>query len=239
MVIGLVGGMGSYATLDFFERYLTMFKADKEWDRPRIIIDNRCTMPSRVRALLYNEKREQLVNELTDSVKRLVEAGCDYVVLACNTSHVFLDEVFKKAPETKPYVLNIIELCAEQIINSGISKNDRFSLIATEGTIQSEIYQKTFKKYGLEVVSPSEKVFKELRYFIEAVKTNSIDNHITSEFCDFLKKQPSKNLILGCTEFPVIFSKIKETDSIRSLNVFDPLQATLLFLHEKFSQTNK
>ena len=53
--IGIIGGMGSYATLDFFSRLLAAFPAEKEWDRPRILIDNRCTMPSRVRAILYGE----------------------------------------------------------------------------------------------------------------------------------------------------------------------------------------
>ena len=38
--IGIVGGMGSYATLDFFRRILDAFPAEKEWDRPRIVIDN-------------------------------------------------------------------------------------------------------------------------------------------------------------------------------------------------------
>ena len=47
MVIGIVGGMGSYATLHFFQKLLEATPAEKEWDRPRIIIDNRCTMPSR------------------------------------------------------------------------------------------------------------------------------------------------------------------------------------------------
>ena len=47
-VIGILGGMGSYATLHFFEAILNAFPAEKEWDRPRVLIDNRCTMPSRV-----------------------------------------------------------------------------------------------------------------------------------------------------------------------------------------------
>ena len=55
--IGILGGMGSYATVDLFRRLVDAFPAEKEWDRPRIIIDNNCTMPSRVRAILYNEKR--------------------------------------------------------------------------------------------------------------------------------------------------------------------------------------
>lgn len=43
--IGIVGGMGSYATLDFFRRILDASPAEKEWDRPRAVIDNHCTMP--------------------------------------------------------------------------------------------------------------------------------------------------------------------------------------------------
>lgn len=55
-VIGIIGGMGSYATIDFFRRLVDAFPAEKEWERPRIIVDNYCTMPSRVRAILYNER---------------------------------------------------------------------------------------------------------------------------------------------------------------------------------------
>ena len=60
--IGILGGMGSYATLHFFSRILDAFPAEKEWERPRVIIDNRCTMPSRVRAYLYGERKQELVD---------------------------------------------------------------------------------------------------------------------------------------------------------------------------------
>lgn len=53
LVIGVLGGMGTYATINLFKQYAEVFPAEKEWERPRIIIDNRCTMPSRVRAFLY------------------------------------------------------------------------------------------------------------------------------------------------------------------------------------------
>ena len=39
-VIGIMGGFGSYATLNFFEQVLDSFPAEKEWERPRILIDN-------------------------------------------------------------------------------------------------------------------------------------------------------------------------------------------------------
>ena len=60
-IIGILGGMGTYATIHLFEQYAELFKAEKEWDRPRIIIDNNCTMPSRVRAVLYDENTDLLI----------------------------------------------------------------------------------------------------------------------------------------------------------------------------------
>ena len=233
MIIGLVGGMGSYATLDFFERYLNLFKADKEWDRPRIIIDNRCTMPSRVRAILYNENWDIIVDELTDSICRLVDAGCDKVILACNTSHVFLKDVFAKEPRLYPYVLNIIKICAEELMSKGVNE---VSLIATEGTILSRIYQNTFVKYNIIVNVPTDETFSNLRYFIEAVKMNIYTDEMFNSFENFLLEQPGKSLILGCTEFPVIYSKIKERASLFSIQIIDPLESTLQFLYREFRQ---
>ena len=225
--------MGSYATLDFFERYLNLFKADKEWDRPRIIIDNRCTMPSRVRAILYNENWDIIVDELTDSICRLVDAGCDKVILACNTSHVFLKDVFAKEPRLYPYVLNIIKICAEELMSKGVNE---VSLIATEGTILSRIYQDTFVKYNIIVNVPTDETFSNLRYFIEAVKMNIYTDEMFNSFENFLLEQPGKSLILGCTEFPVIYSKIKERASLFSIQIIDPLESTLQFLYREFRQ---
>lgn len=72
-VIGVLGGMGTYATIHLFEEYAAAFPAEKESDRPRIIIDNRCTMPSRVRAFLYGEKAEELAEEMAESVSYLLK----------------------------------------------------------------------------------------------------------------------------------------------------------------------
>lgn len=97
--IGILGGMGTYATVNLFKQYADVFNAIKEWDRPRIIIDNRCTMPSRVRAFLYNENREKLIFEMTDSINNLIRSGATHIILACNTSHLFLDEILRKYKE--------------------------------------------------------------------------------------------------------------------------------------------
>lgn len=233
MTIGVLGGMGSYATLDFFERYLNKFTADKEWDRPRIIIDNRCTMPSRVRAIIYNENWDTIVSEISDSIDNMLKAGCDNIILACNTSHIFLSDVYTAHPEYEQYVRNIIMLCANDIKNKGILE---VSLIATEGTLLSGIYQNIFNKYGIKVNTPNEGLFNKMRHFIELVKTNTYSSNDLDEFEAFIIEQSNMPLVLGCTEFPVLFSKIRTRESILKLQIFDPLESTLNFLYNKFKK---
>ena len=133
-VIGVLGGMGTYATIHLFQQYAEVFEAEKEWDRPRMIIDNRCTMPSRVRAFLYNENVDQLVSEMADSMKRLKEAGCTRILLACNTSHLFLPAVYEKVPGLEPLVVHIIKECVETIKRDGVKE---VYVLGTEGTIDS------------------------------------------------------------------------------------------------------
>lgn len=122
-VIGIVGGMGSYATLNFFSRLLAYFPAEREWDRPRIIIDNYCTMPSRVRAIIYKEKYKEVYMALANSIKLLIDGGATDIVLVCNTAHCFLKDIFKLYPEYKNYVIDIIALCARELNRGGVEGN--------------------------------------------------------------------------------------------------------------------
>ena len=136
LVIGVLGGMGTYATINFFEQYAKVFSANKEWERPRIIIDNRCTMPSRVRAFLYKEQFNELIEQMTDSIKNLISAGANKIVLACNTSHLFLPYIYKKFPNAENYIVNIIDCCILKIKKDGVKKT---FILGSEGTIESHI----------------------------------------------------------------------------------------------------
>lgn len=228
MVIGIVGGMGSYATVDFFKRIVDSFPAEKEWERPRILIDNHCTMPSRVRALLYHEKREELVRDLIQSIDLLVRGGATDIVLACNTSHCFLPDIYEKRPEFQKYILNIIELCAEKI--SGQNAEEVY-LIATEGTIETKIYNGYLSKLGVKAVLPTEEEQVRIRGYIEAVKQNAFTDEVMQDFYRFLNGIECENVILGCTEIPVIYEKLNEKPQKK---IFDPLQFAIDELKAKY-----
>ena len=136
--IGVLGGMGTYATINMFKQYADVFKAEKEWERPRIIIDNRCTMPSRVRAFLYKENVDELISEMFESMQYLMDAGATRIILACNTSHLFLPQIYDKIPQLKDRVVNIIDNCVDEIKKQSVKS---VYLLGSEGIIQSRIYQ--------------------------------------------------------------------------------------------------
>lgn len=226
-VIGVLGGMGTFATIHLFQQYADVFQAEKEWDRPRIIIDNRCTMPSRVRAFLYNEKTEQLVEEMSDSMRILDEAGCDRIILACNTSHLFLPQIFDENPRLQNKVVNIISLCVDRIKSDGIKT---VYLLASEGTIDSCVYQDALTSKGIKCLSPEKNDYSMLRECIEAVKQNKYSERTKSLFEELVNRCDS--CILGCTELPILYEKYRE--NITCKRVYDPLLIGLNSLKEEF-----
>lgn len=73
-VIGVLGGMGPYATVDLYKRLVDAFPTEKDWQKPWILIDSYSTIPSRVRALLYGEKNGGII-ELYDRFSPMA-CGC-------------------------------------------------------------------------------------------------------------------------------------------------------------------
>lgn len=232
-VLGVLGGMGTYATIHLFQQYAELFSAEKEWDRPRIIIDNNCTMPSRVRAVLYNEKWDELVERMADSIRMLIEAGATQIILGCNTSHVFLEDVYKIVPDAKDRVINIIDVCVSELKEKAIRT---VYLLATEGTIVSGEYNKKLEKAGIRCDSPSEEEFSRLRLCIEAVKQNKYDNEVKDVFLDFVSRGDA--CILGCTELPILYDQYEQDIKkiAKGKLVLDPLYLALKKAYATFQQ---
>lgn len=223
-VLGVLGGMGTYATIHLFQQYAEVFPAEKEWDRPRIIIDNNCTMPSRVRAVLYNEGREELVKRMTQSMFNLISGGVSQIILACNTSHLFLDDVYKKLPEARKFVINIIDECVREIKNSNL---ESVYLLATEGTIISGVYSKKLEQAGISCHYPQENEFSRLRFCIEAVKQNEYNDEVKKYFMEFVNR--GEACVLGCTELPVLYELYKPEVKkvVGEKPILDPLYIAL------------
>ncbi len=217
--IGILGGMGSYATCEIFRRLLNAFPAEKEWDRPRILIDNNCTMPSRVRAILYGEKKEQLVREMSESIEHLVASGAELILLGCMTAHYFRQYL--------PYmdkITDVLEI-TRQSLEGRYAPGTKISCLCTEGSIQTGIWAKTLPNFSVRY--PDEAGMKQLRDFIEAVKQDKVSTRTQKEFGKYIESQPEHCVLLGCTELPVLLKGI-----IVEKRTEDPIDFAIRYLRE-------
>ena len=228
-VIGILGGMGTYATIHLFQQYAEVFPAIKEWERPRIIIDNRCTMPSRVRAFLYKENVDQLVDEMLDSMQNLVNAGCNKIILACNTSHLFLPKIYEKVPGLEACVKHIIQECVNQVFEDDLSE---VYLLGSEGTIDSQVYQKALLERNplIKCIAPKPGEYAKLRSCIEAVKQHQYSASVKEVFLELVNRYEA--CILGCTELPILYERYK--DEVRCGRIYDPVLLSLKALKKEY-----
>lgn len=227
LTIGILGGMGTYATINLFQQYAKIFSAEKEWERPRIVIDNRCTMPSRVKAFLYGENKELLVDQMSDSISHLMAMGCNKIILACNTSHLFLPELYNRIPRLESILINIIDSCINAVEEDNMQQ---VLLLGSEGTIDSQIYQRKLCEKDITCIVPDVTQYFQIRECIEAVKRNEYSQRVKEIFLNLVNS--SNACILGCTELPVLYDMYR--DEVKCKKIYDPILISLEMLREEY-----
>ncbi|MBA7668827.1 Aspartate racemase [subsurface metagenome] len=147
-VVGILGGMGSEATADFFARVIALTHAKRDQDHLRIIVNNNPRIPDRTEAILT--KDESLFPILVETAKSLEKAGVDFIVIPCNTVHYFYEDLVREIS------IPILHMIREVVyaVKAFLPRCKRLGLIATTGTIASNLYQKEFLKVGGEVIVP-------------------------------------------------------------------------------------
>ena len=228
-----IAGLASYATVDLLSRIVNAFPAEKEWDRPRIIVDNNCLIPSRVRAILYGENRELVISGMARQISYLIEGNSDRIIVDCNTAHYFLPEVFQRVDGAEKKVLDIIQSLSVYIYEN-YGEVD-VGMLASEGVIETKIYDKMMKKHNITVHSIDRERYADIRRMIEAVKQSKIDQRILKEFKDMIVSFPYDYVILGCTELPVLYNEIVGSGFTFNKVILDPLDVVISLLQREYN----
>ena len=228
MKLGIIGGFGGFATLDFFGRLLGEFASETERSYPHIVMDNNFSMPSRTKALLTGEGQKEIVHALADSMHMMLREDVDFIILVCGTAHAFLPDVYALVPEAEQKVLHIVHLMGEEMQQKRIKK---VLVLAAEGVLRSELYSRLLFGYGISCVEPEESAWPEIRNFIEMVKTNSYPQDAANRFTDFVGKYDTEDVVLGCTELPVLLKEISSCcPGLSAYRFHDPLDTVLKIL---------
>lgn len=196
--IGIIGGMGPLATADLFEKIVGHTKAACDQEHLHVVIDSNTNIPDRTAALLHGGADP--LPELTGSARRLEAMGADVLIMPCNTAHNYYDGI--SAAVSVP-VLHMVRLTAQALVERGVKKA---GLLATDGTVQTGIYQKSFAGSGVELLTPDEagqRAVMEMIY--QGVKAGDMafDARPARQAMERLLAAGAEVLILGCTELPL------------------------------------
>lgn len=196
--IGIIGGMGPAATCDLYRRIIDFTDASCDQEHAHILIDSNSKIPDRTAAILG--RGPSPVPELTASAKRLEAAGADFLIIPCNTSHNFLDEI--RASVSIP-VLDMAGETARHIISIPA---DTAIVLATEGTRTAGIYDRRFSARGIRTVYPDAELQQRVTDIIyKGIKTGaaSYDVSLINRDIDRLESMTGGVTVLACTELPI------------------------------------
>jgi len=197
--IGILGGMGPYASLDFLKNIIDLNQVEKDWEHPRVILDSNPKIPSRTRAVMLNEKSP--VNGMVKSINSIAHAGADFVMVPCNSAHYFYDEVVN---DISINWLNLIKICSNVVLKRKLVKP---LVLGGPVTIREKMYSKYIPNAQYLNESENSKIYD----FIEEIKKSSYLDESSSEvFFNLIDTSISElsidAVIFACSELPIIFS---------------------------------
>ena len=196
--LGILGGMGPQATQVFYQFVLDRTDAARDQDHLPALILSDTQMPDRTGAILSGDT-EGLYQRLLKDARMLQECGCTAIAIPCNTSHYFVDRL---QTEIQTPIIHMIRETARCLLQQG---KHRPGILATDGTIQSGLYQKECQALGLDAVVPdpdTQKVVMSVIYDeIKRGEQGSREKFLTIDRA--LRTMGCDCAILACTELSV------------------------------------
>ena len=250
-MIGILGGMGTQAGLDFCNKLAILNRGKIDQEYPLFILYNKSNIPGRPESIgvqtgnisnskpiKKNKKKYQAVlNSLLKGCKLLQKNKCKFIVIPCNTAHYWYDDLKRKIN------IPIINMPQEvfKITKRTCKKNSKIGLLATEGTLKTGVYNKIFDKdYNLEF--PTDNLQKNcVNKAIKFVKMGNVKSaeKAIRPAINYLVKQKCKKIILGCTELPIAIFAFKSFKNVKTSKVFlDPNLILAVSSMKKYKSKN-
>ena len=228
-MIGILGGMGTQAGLDFCNKLAKLNKGKTDQQYPLFVLYNKSNIPGRPENL---HKYNKVLKSLLVGCKFLEKSKCKFIVIPCNTAHYWYNDLQKK---TK---IPIISMPKEVYVHSvkTCKKNSRIGILATEGTLKTGVYNKFFDK-NFKIIKPSNSVQKKnvnkAIKFVKMGKIKEAEKAIRNAVNSLIRMKCSK-IILGCTELPIAIFAFKSFQKIKKSKTF--LDPNLILAHSSMKR---
>ncbi|MBL6946142.1 MAG: amino acid racemase [Rhodospirillales bacterium] len=213
--LGILGGMGPLATVDFMQKVIDLTPAKSDQDHIPMVIVSIPHVPDRTEAIVADG--ESPLPVMLEGIRSLNQAGVDCVAIPCNSAHFWFDDLVR---ESNAPILHIADAAISELSGRGLESR-RIGFLGTSGAVQAGIYEKRLTAGGFECVNPPPEDQKNfVMGGIYQVKAGNLDRArgLLEKAVENLREQGASAIILGCTEIPIVVEECEDiVDATRAL----------------------
>ena len=231
-MIGILGGMGTQAGLDFCNKLAVINRGKSDQNYPLFILYNKSNIPKRPENI---KKYHNVLKSLIKGCLLLQKNKCKFIVMPCNTAHYWHNDLQKKIK------IPILSMPKEVYLHTKktCKKNSKIGILCTEATLKTEIYGKYFNK-KFDLISPKKSIQKKsvnkaIKY-VKMGKVKEAEKAIKPAVKNLIN-QKCKKIILGCTELPIAIFAYKSFKKIKESKIF--IDPNLLLANVSMSKYRK
>lgn len=212
-VVGVLGGMGPLATVDFLHKMLLATPAAHDQDHVPVLACNLPQIPDRT--LAYRGQGPSPLPAMLSNARRLVAGGAGLIVVPCNTAHLWFQDLQQQVALP---MLHIVDAALAEVrqLTSSLSPPIRVGLLATDATLASGLYM---NRHSAETQDTSAalqwslptavEMMEHVMPGINAVKSGHLDKgreHLQTA-AQALIQRGAQVLVLACTEIPLVLNE--------------------------------
>lgn len=211
--VGIIGGLGPETTTKF---YMEVVFACSEISgcRPNVLISN-VELPLLLEKEILEEGKneEGILPYLIRSAKQLEKGDVQFIVIPCNTVHVFIEQI--RNAVSIP-VLSIVEETSKVLAKKKINE---IGLLATPLTISSKLFDEELKLSGIKIKTPNKLNINKVGTIIHRIVDKSSTNEDSEEFLKIMKELKTNNYLLACTDLQLINNQLKNAETFDTMDI--------------------
>ena len=217
--LGVLGGMGPAASAEFMVRLVAQTPAKRDQDHIPTILWSDNTVPDRSTSMRNGDNKP--LPYLLSGIQGLVSAGCNLIVIPCNTAHLWFNEMEKQA-SWHARIVHIIDSVADALRDVNVI-DSKIGVMGTQATVELGLYQYRLNKLGWECIVPTKLEMDTLvQPAIDLIKANQIESAhpMLMTVIHSLIGRGATAVVLGCTEIPLSVREntVQDTPIINSID---------------------
>jgi aspartate racemase len=219
--LGVLGGMGPAASAEFMVRLVAQTPATKDQDHIPTILWSDTTVPDRSTSMRNGDNKP--LPYLLSGIQGLVLAGCNLIVIPCNTAHLWFKEMEKQA-SWHANIVHIVDSVADALRDVNVI-DSKIGVMGTQATVELGLYQYRLNKLGWECIVPTKLEMDTLvQPAIDLIKANQFEaaHTMLMTVIHSLIARGATAVVLGCTEIPLAIRESQQ-DNTPLINSIDSL----------------